>query len=111
MGTATIEVSGAGAVQQAAELQAALAAGAQPGDSVAPVEVHRSGEMVVAVIGLVFAGVSTAKTLWDWWQERRPEGTSVKIMLVDGTQVDLSNVTQSRLEIVFKQAADGDGAA
>ena len=76
MGTATLEVSGADAAQWAAELHAALAANAQPGDSVSPVEVQRSAEMVIAVIGLVFAGVGTAKTIWDWWQSRRPEGVA-----------------------------------
>jgi hypothetical protein len=105
MGTATLEVSGAEAARAAAELRAALAANAGPGDSVSPVEVHRSAEMVVAVIGLVFAGVDTAKTIWDWWQSRRrPEGTTVKILLADGTQLDVSTVRQDQLEIVFRQA-------
>lgn len=104
MGTATIEVSGAEAARQAADLHATLSAGARPAESVSPVEVDRSAEMVVAVIGVVFSGVSTAKTLWDWWQSRRRPGTSVNILLADGTRVDLSTVTQGELEITFQQA-------
>lgn len=103
MGTATIEVSGPNAAQWAAELRATLAANAQPGDSVSPVEVQRSPEIVIAVIGLMFAGVDTARTIWDWWHSRRPEGATVKILLSDGTQLDLSNVGQGQLEIVFRQ--------
>ncbi|MEV0136372.1 hypothetical protein AB0H83_49120 [Dactylosporangium sp. NPDC050688] len=76
MGTATVEVSGAHATQWAAELHAALEANTGPDERVLPVEVERSAEMVVAVIGLVFAGVGAAKTLWDWWQAGRREGCS-----------------------------------
>jgi hypothetical protein len=103
VGTATFEVSGPDAPHWAADLHATLAANAQPGDSVSPIEVQRSAEMVIAVIGLVFAGVDTAKTIWDWWHSRRPQGAAVKILLSDGTQVDLSNVSQGQLEIVFRQ--------
>ena len=109
MGTATLEVSGADATRAAAELHAVLTRNAGHGDSVSPVEVHRSAEMVIAVIGLVFAGVDTAKTIWDWWQSsRRPEGTTVKILLADGTQLDVSTVRQDQLEIVFRQAGQQD---
>src|SRR5882757_1654731 len=109
MGTATLEVSGADAAQWAAELHAALAANAQPGDSVSPVEVQRSAEMVIAVIGLVFAGVGTAKTIWDWWQPRRSDGATVTILLGDGTQVDVSNVNRAELDIIFQQTASRQG--
>lgn len=61
MGTAVLEVSGSDAARWAAELGGALAAKAGPGDEVSPVEVRRSAELVVAVIGLVFAGVGVAK--------------------------------------------------
>ena len=106
MGTATLEVSGAGAAQWASELHATLVANSQPGDSVSPVEVQRSAELVIAIIGLVFAGVGTAKTIWDWWlSRRRPEGVTIRILLADGTQLDLSNVSQGELEISFQQAA------
>jgi hypothetical protein len=103
VGIAALEVSGPDAAHWAAELHATLAAKAQPGDSVSPVEVQRSAELVIAVIGLVFAGVDTAKTIWDWWHSRRPEGTHIKILLSDGTRLDLSNVSQGQLEIVFRQ--------
>src|SRR3954469_15281856 len=103
MGTATVEVSGAQAAEWAAELQAVLAATVRPGENVSPVEVQRSAEMVVAVIGLVFAGVGTAKTIWDWWHSRRREGAAVTILLSDGSRLDLSNVSRDQLEIVFRQ--------
>jgi hypothetical protein len=103
VGTATLEVSGPEAARWAADLRAVLATNAPPGDHVSPVEVQRSAEMVVAVIGLVFAGVGAAKTIWDWWQSRRPEGTTVQILLSDGARVDVSNISQSQLEIVFRQ--------
>ena len=105
MGTATLEVSGTDAAHWAGQLHAALAASVQPGDSVSPVEVQRSAEMVIAVIGLVFAGVDMAKTIWDWWHSRRPEGVTVKILLSDGTRLELSNVSQGQLEITFQQTA------
>jgi hypothetical protein len=105
MGTATVEVSGAQATQWAAQLHAVLTANAQPGDIVSPVEVQRSAEMVIAVIGLVFAGVDTAKTIWDWWHSRRPEGVTVKILLSDGTRLNVSQVSHDQLEIVFQQDA------
>ena len=103
MATASIEVSGPNPGRLAGELQAALAAASQPGDSVSPVEVERSAELVIAVIGLVFNGVGTARTIWDWWHGRRPEGAKVKILLDDGTQVDLSGVDQKQLEIALER--------
>lgn len=104
MGTATVEVSGAYATQWAADLHAVLEANAEPGDRVLPVEVDRSAELVVAVIGLVFAGVGTAKTLWDWWQAGRRENGAVKVQFSDGTTVELSGANLEQLEIVFQQA-------
>ena len=101
MATASIEVSGPNAERLARELQAALATAIEPGDSVSPVEVERSAELVIAIIGLVFSGVGTARTIWDWWQGRRSGGVKVKILLDDGTQVDLSGVDQKQLEIVL----------
>jgi hypothetical protein len=105
MGTATVEVSGADAAFWAAELHAALAASVAPGESVSPVEVQRSAELVIAVIGLVFAGVGTAKTMWDWWQARRPQGVTVTVLFDDGTQVEVSAAGRAELEITFQRAA------
>ena len=101
MAAASIEVSGPNAGRLAGELQAALAAAVEPGESVSPVEVERSADLVIAIIGLVFSGVGAAKTIWNWWHARRPEGVRVKILLDDGTQVDLSGVDQKQLEIVL----------
>jgi hypothetical protein len=101
MATASIEVSGPDAERLAGELQAALVTAIEPGNSVSPVEVERSADLVIAIIGLVFSGAGTAKTIWDWWHARRPEGVKVKILLDDGTQVDLSGVDQKQLEIVL----------
>ena len=102
MGIATLEVSGPDAARWAGELHARLAAGARPGDSVSPVEVQRSAEMVIAVVGLVFSGIDAAKTIWDWWQERRDD-VSVRILLADGTQLELSGVSEGQLEISFRK--------
>jgi len=102
---ASIEVSGPNAERLARELQGALAAGIAPGGSVSPVEVKRSADLVIAMIGLVFNGVGTAKTIWDWWHARRPEGIKIKILLEDGTQIDLSGVNQEQLEIVLDRRA------
>jgi alkylated DNA repair dioxygenase AlkB len=101
MAAASIEVSGLDAERLAWELRAALVTAVQPGDSVSPVEVERSADLVVAIIGLVFGGVGTAKTIWDWWHDRRSEGVKVKILLDDGNQVDLSGVDQKQLEIIL----------
>jgi hypothetical protein len=103
--TASIEVSGPNAGRLAGELQVALATAIEPGDSVSPVEVERSAELVIAIIGLVFSGVGTARTIWDWWHARRSEGVKVKILLDDGTQVDLSGVDQKQLEIALGRRA------
>jgi hypothetical protein len=103
MATASIEVSGPNAEHLARELRATLATTAQPGDSVSPVEVERSVELAVAVVGLVFSGISTAKTIWDWWNARRSEGVSVKILLADGSQIDLSQVDQNQLQIELER--------
>lgn len=105
MASASIEVSGPDARRLAGVLQAALATAVEPGDSVSPVEVERSADLVVAVIGLVFSGVGAARTIWDWWHGRRAEGVKVKIVLDDGVQVDLSGVDQGQLEIVFDRRA------
>lgn len=108
MASASIEVSGPDARRLAEELQAALAAAVEPGDRVSPVEVERSADLVVAVIGLVFSGVGAARTIWDWWHDRRAEGVEVKIVLDDGAQVDLSGVDHKQLEIVFdRRTASG----
>lgn len=103
MGVATVEVSGAQATQWAAELHAVLAANTAPGDSVSPVEVQRSAAVVIAVIGLVFSGIGTAKTLWEWWQARHKDAGTVTIVFSDGTRIALSDVSQQQLEIVFQQ--------
>ena len=79
--TASIEVSGPDAEALARELRAVMAGAAREGETVSAVEVDRSPELVIAVIGLVFNGVSTARTLWDWWQARRPKGVTVRILL------------------------------
>lgn len=105
MVTASIEVSGQGAERLAGELQVALASAVGPAGSVSPVEVERSAELVVAVVGLVFGGVNAAKTIWDWWQARRSEGAKVRIFLDDGVQVDLSGVDQRQLELEFERRA------
>jgi hypothetical protein len=105
MATASIEVSGPDAERLARELQTALAATVQPQDSVSPVEVQRSPELVIAIIGLVFGGVDAAKTIWEWWRDRRSEGGKIRIPLEDGTQVDLSGVDQAQLEITLGRRA------
>ena len=61
---------------------------------------------MIAIIGLAFSGIGTARTIWDWWHDRRSEGVNVKILLDDGTQVDLSGVDQKQLEIVLDRRND-----
>jgi hypothetical protein len=101
MATASVEVSGPDAERLAGELRAVLVTANESGGSVSQVEVERSADLVIAIIGLVFSGVGTARTIWDWWHDRRPGGVKVRILLDDGTQVDLSDVDQQRLEIAF----------
>jgi len=100
---AAIEVSGVDAERLARELQAVLAAAAQPGQRVDAVEVQRSPELVIAVIGVVFSGVSTAKTIWEWWRARQAHGVTVKILLADGTGMDLAGIDRERLEIELER--------
>jgi hypothetical protein len=63
MATATIEVSGPNAERLAGELRAALVTAIPSRGSVSPVEVERSADLAIAIIGLVFSGVGTAKTI------------------------------------------------
>lgn len=105
MVSVSIEVSGPDAECVALELRASLAAAAEPGDCVWVAEVERSAELVVAVIGLVFSAVSTAKTVWDWWRDRRSAGVTVRILLADGTVRDLSDVDRERPEIELGRRA------
>ncbi|WP_431935728.1 hypothetical protein [Micromonospora sp. RP3T] len=106
MSTATVAVSGAQAAKWAAELRGVLAASAGAGERVSRVEVEKSATVVVAVIGLVFSGVGTAKTLWDWWQGRRKDegGVTVTVQFGDGTSIALANTNLEQLQIVFQQA-------
>jgi hypothetical protein len=108
VGTAVLEVTGPEAARWAAELHAALAANAGPDENVSPVEVQRSAEVTIAVIGLVFAGVGAAKTIWDWYSSRRTRGVSVTVLLSDGTRVDVSNLSEGQLEIVFSRSSRGN---
>lgn len=103
MPNASINVSGPNSERLATELQAALGASAQPGESVSPVEVQRSAELAIATIALVFNGVGTAKILWDWWQERRSTGVEVRVLLQDGTTIDLSTTDGQQLHIALEQ--------
>lgn len=109
MAIGSIVVSGLDAERLAGELQAALAAAVEPGNSVSPVEVERSADLVIAVIGLVFNGAGTAKTIWDWWQARRPQGVTVRILLQDGTQVELPGADREHLTIALaRRTTPGD---
>ena len=101
MATASVEVAGPDAERLAGELRAVLVTADESGSSVSQVEVERSADLVIAVIGLVFSGAGTAKMIWDWWHGRRPEGVRVRILLDDGTRVELSDVDQEQLEIAF----------
>jgi hypothetical protein len=102
MNTATVEVFGAQAARWAAELRAALAEVVGPEDSVSPVQVQRSAEMVIAVIGLVFSGVEVAKTITEWWRSRRRDGAAVTVLLPDGTRIELTEGSQAQLEIAMR---------
>jgi hypothetical protein len=106
MVTATVEVSGGLAQSWAGELQAVLARRVRPGESVSPVQVERDAGLTVAVIALVFAGVDTAKTIWDWWHEQRPEraGVTVTLLLADGTRIEVSGVDRAELDGIVTRA-------
>jgi hypothetical protein len=108
MAIASIEVSGPQADRLGAELRAALVSAGGPGDSVSAVEVERSAELVIAIIGLVFSGIGSAETLWNWWSGRRSTGIKVRVLLDDGSQIDLSGVDQKQLEIEFKRRSSPD---
>jgi hypothetical protein len=103
MATASIRVSGPNAQRIAAQLRAALGKELGPGESVSPVELDRSAELLVAVIALVFSGVGAAKTIWDWWQDHKSQGVTVSVTLDDGTQVDLAGADLKRLEIELQR--------
>lgn len=108
MATASIVVSGPDVESSAHELQATMAAAAAPEETVSPAEVERSPELVIAVIGLVFSGVSTAKAVWDWFRAKPPGEVSVKVLLADGTELDMSKVDEQQLVLEFEQRAQSD---
>lgn len=121
MVSASVEVAGPDSRRNAEELRGVLATAVGAGESVSPVEVHRDADFTVAVIGLVFSGVGTAKTIWDWWQARRDQdrdqdrdpgrgqgrgqGLEVRILMEDGTVLNLSTVDGHDVEIAFKKRA------
>ncbi len=108
MTDATIQVSGPAADEAAQSLRNRLEAELDGDDQVAPVEVNRSAELVIASIGLAFSGIQAAKTLWDWWAERRgDEGLRVRILLDDGEQVDLSGVDREQFELILDRRSKG----
>ena len=106
MVSAAVEVSGERAQLWAARLRAVLAERAGPGESVSPVQVERDAGLTIAIIALVFEGVGTAKTIWDWWHEQRSEaaGVAVTITLPDGTRVEMSGVDQATLDGIVQRA-------
>lgn len=106
MVSAAVEVSGERAQSWAARLQAVLAERAGPGESVSPVQVERDAGLTIAIIALVFAGVDTAKTIWDWWHEQRSEaaGVTVTFTLPDGTRVEVSDVDRATLDGIVQRA-------
>jgi hypothetical protein len=106
--TASVQVSGVDAERVASELRGAVVAAAGAGESVSPVEVERSPELVVAVIGLVFSGVSTAKAVWDWWKARRPAGVTIKILLADGAALDVSGIDGQQLVVELERRTQAD---
>lgn len=105
----TVQVMGRDAQGQAEGLRRALVAGQQAGDRVGPVQVERSAELVMAVIGLAFSGVGTAKTIWDWWQARNDsgddDGVRVRVVFVDGESVELSSVDEAGLTVIVERRA------
>jgi hypothetical protein len=96
--SASIEVAGADAERLAADLHGVLEKAASRGDTVGAVEVERSAEVIVAIIGLIFSGVGTAKVIWDWWRASKTTDAKVTIHLDDGTRIELSGVDQKTLE-------------
>jgi hypothetical protein len=84
-------------------VRAVLDAAVGPAESVSPVEVARSAELVIALVGLVFSGVGAAKTIWDRRQERRSEDVRVRIFLDDGTSLELSGVDERQLHVEFQR--------
>jgi hypothetical protein len=111
---ATIQVTGVDAPVWAEDLRRELTAGQTAGDHVGSVEVERSAELVMAVIGLAFSGVSTAKTIWDWWQASKKtkgggEQVTVRIVFGDGEQVDLSSVDEGQLQVIVERRAGQAG--
>jgi hypothetical protein len=59
-----------GSKAEDAKYRLVLVTAIQLGNSVSPMEVEWPADLVIAVIGLVFSGVGTARTIWDWRHDR-----------------------------------------
>src|ERR1044071_2372645 len=101
--SASIEVAGADAERLAGSLHDVLEKAAEHGDTVGAVEVERSTEVIVAIIGLAFSGVGTAKVIWDWWRASKTTDAKIIIHLDDGTRIELSGVDQRTLEAALSR--------
>ena len=104
MTTAVIRIEGVDAAEAADALGIQLAASLGD-EAVAPVQVLRDGA-VVAVLGLLFAGISAADVVWGWWQARQSQGVSVRIETSDGASVELSNASRADLEALLEKIDD-----
>jgi hypothetical protein len=94
----TIQISGAKAAESASILRARLVA--QIGnDAVSEVQSHSTkGPDVVALLSLVFGGISAADILWKWWQARRDSGIEVRIETRDGDAVEIRGSSYEALK-------------
>jgi hypothetical protein len=95
---ASIQVSGPSAEPVAEALHGRLQA--EVGDAVGRPQ-HLKGDEIITIISLALGAFSPAKAMWDWWRAREPDGTRVKILLPDGSELDLavSNLEELQLKL------------
>ena len=89
-----VEIRGEGCDRVAQDLRSRIA---RVSGGETSIEVER-GVDPVAVVGMLFAGVQTAKTIWDWWQTRAHSSVTVNLIFGDGRVLELNATTRGELE-------------
>ena len=100
MAAFTVEITGEHGDHLAQELQECLTA--NQGKAQVFAETER-GVDLVTIVSVVLSSLQAADIIWKWWQSRRHSGSNVTIRTAGGRIIELSDIDQKQLEIVFAE--------
>lgn len=69
------------------------------------------GSMVgdgVAIASTVISSIELVRAMWGWWRDRPADGTEVTVSLPDGTEIEMSGVTESQFEQILDRYLPGN---